>query len=82
MPAPMDGTISISVADTGRDIPSEHLPCIFDRFYRVDESRTGQDVGLGLAIALDIAKGHSGTINVTSTPDEGTTFNVRLPAAR
>jgi len=69
--------IRISVEDTGIGIASEHLPHIFDRFYRVDKSRAMRGAGLGLAIAQEIAHAHSGTIEVRSTI--GTTFTVCLP---
>ncbi len=51
---------------------------IFDRFYRVDESRSTEGIGLGLAIALDIARAHGGDISVASEFDKGTTFTVTL----
>jgi heavy metal sensor kinase len=69
----------VTVADTGRGIPAEHLPRLFDRFYRVDASRTAQGSGLGLAIALEIARAHGGTLEVKSAVGVGTTFTVRLP---
>lgn len=71
--------LRVIVADTGRGIPAEHLPRIFDRFYRVDSARTTRGAGLGLAIALDIARAHGGTIQVNSVVDLGTSFSVSLP---
>ena len=89
---PDDGTISIStshdktfaiihVADTGIGIPADDLPRIFDRFYRVDQSRSREKggSGLGLAISKAIVSAHGGTIEVTSEIGKGTTFTVRLP---
>lgn len=76
--ADTDG-LRASVADTGVGILPEHLPHIFERFYRVDESRSGCGVGLGLAIALEAARAHGGTLEVNSTPGVGTTFTVFLP---
>lgn len=70
----------VTVADSGIGIPSEHLPHVFDRFYRVDKARSERGAGLGLAIALDIARAHGGTIAVDSTLGAGTTFTVHLPA--
>ena len=70
--------IRVRVADSGIGIASEHLPHVFDRFYRVDRSRSSPGAGLGLAIALQIARAHGGTIGVDSTPGVGTTFNVDL----
>lgn len=69
----------ITVADTGKGIPHEHLNKIFDRFYRVDQSRTSEGTGLGLAIAQWIVQEHRGMIRVASIPGSGTTFTVRLP---
>ena len=76
--ADADG-LRASVADTGIGIPPEHLPHIFERFYRVDESRSGRGAGLGLAIALETARAHGGTLEVDSAPGVGTTFTVFLP---
>ncbi|MFO0909186.1 MAG: ATP-binding protein [Isosphaeraceae bacterium] len=73
----------LTVADTGVGIPETDLRRVFDRFYRVDAARnraTGGS-GLGLAIARSIVEAHEGTIDLTSQPDVGTTFVVRLPAA-
>lgn len=72
----------VTISDTGAGIAPEHLPHIFDRFYRVDESRSGEDgTGLGLAIVRSIAQAHGGTVAVDSTVGKGSTFIVRLPAA-
>jgi heavy metal sensor kinase len=71
----------ISVADSGPGIPSEHLPHLFERFYRVeqDRSRRTGGVGLGLAIVREIARLHGGEVTVHSTVGAGSTFQVRLP---
>jgi signal transduction histidine kinase len=64
-------------------IPAEHLPQVFERFYRVDPARTrsaGDGSGLGLAISRWIARAHGGEIRVESAPGRGTTFAVTLPA--
>jgi signal transduction histidine kinase len=78
-----NGTVVASIGDTGIGIPAEHLPYIFDRFYRVDKSRSRADggTGLGLAIATSIAKVHGGGIEVESEVGKGTTFRVILPLA-
>jgi two-component system heavy metal sensor histidine kinase CusS len=74
----------IEVADTGPGITAEHLPYLFDRFYRADRSRTQSTggVGLGLAIVKGIAELHGGAAEVESTPGKGTTMRLRLPIRR
>ncbi len=78
-----DGRAVLKVADTGVGIPPEHLPRIFERFYRVDAARSRADggAGLGLAICQWIARAHGGEITVESWPGRGTTFTVCLPLA-
>jgi signal transduction histidine kinase len=73
----------IAVRDTGIGIPPEALPRIFDRFYRVDPSRSREagGAGLGLCIARTIAEAHRGRIEVQSHPGSGSTFSVLLPLA-
>ena len=73
----------LRVSDTGVGIPAEDLPKVFDRFYRVEQSRSREKggSGLGLAITRAIVAAHSGTIEVTSAPGVGTTFTVRIPIA-
>jgi signal transduction histidine kinase len=68
--------IEVSISDTGRGIEHEHLSHIFERFYRVDESRTTQGFGLGLSIVQEIVKAHQGTITATSQIGNGTIFQV------
>lgn len=74
-----DKSAKIAVTDTGIGIPTEDLPRIFDRFYRVDASRIYGGFGLGLSIAKSITKAHKGTIIAESTPNRGSTFTVILP---
>ncbi|MCS6920135.1 MAG: ATP-binding protein, partial [Fimbriimonadales bacterium] len=71
----------IEVADTGIGIPSEALPRIFERFYRVDKtrSREGGGTGLGLAIVKHIVESHGGAVEVESEYRVGSVFRVRLP---
>ena len=71
--------VIVTVADTGPGISPEHLPHIFDRFYRVDTARSSHGSGLGLAIARDIVSAHGGTISATSAKGLGTTLVVHLP---
>jgi two-component system, OmpR family, sensor kinase len=72
----------LTVTDTGVGIPPEDIPHIFERFYRVDKSRSRIQgkTGLGLAICKALVEAHSGSIQVRSQPGFGTTFEVRLPA--
>jgi two-component system phosphate regulon sensor histidine kinase PhoR len=73
--------MEIKVQDTGVGIPSEELPKIFDKFYRVKSPKTRQVIGtgLGLAIVKGIVEAHQGTIEVESIVDKGTTFRILLP---
>lgn len=76
-----ENTIDVRVANAGNGIAAEHLPHIFQRFYRTEASRSRQigGTGLGLAIAQEIAHHHRGQIRVWSQPNQGTTFAVTLP---
>jgi two-component system heavy metal sensor histidine kinase CusS len=70
----------ISVRDTGVGIPAEHLARVFDRFYRVDASRSSGGNGLGLAMVKSIAEMHGGTATISSEVDRGTTVTLLFPA--
>jgi two-component system, OmpR family, sensor histidine kinase MtrB len=69
----------VEVTDAGRGIAPEHLPHVFDRFYRADAARSGLGTGLGLAIARENARLLGGEIEVTSEPGTGSRFTLRLP---
>lgn len=73
--------VLIEVADTGPGIASEHLPHVFDRFWRAEKSRSRQTggSGLGLAIVRQLAEAHGGAAKVSSEPGEGATFTLKLP---
>jgi two-component system sensor histidine kinase MtrB len=71
--------VAVEIADDGPGIPPEHLPHIFERFYKADEARSGGGTGLGLAIARENARLLGGEIDVSSVPGEGTRFTLRLP---
>ena len=75
--------IDLAIDDTGKGIPAEDLPHVFDRFYRVDKARTRGTggSGLGLAICKWIVAAHQGEINIASTPGRGTTVHVSFPAS-
>jgi signal transduction histidine kinase len=73
--------VVLDIRDTGVGIAAEHLPAIFERFYRADPSRqeaTGGS-GLGLAIVKSIVEAHGGQVGVESAPGQGTTFTIALP---
>jgi two-component system phosphate regulon sensor histidine kinase PhoR len=76
--------LSISVRDAGCGIAAEHLPRLFERFYRVDRGRSRQvgGTGLGLSIVKHIVQAHGGTITVVSDPGQGSTFTLTLPVAK
>lgn len=76
--------VLVEVADDGPGIPPEHLPRLFERFYRVGSSRAREEggSGLGLAIVKHLVESQGGTITVRSTAEQGTTFGFTLPKAR
>jgi signal transduction histidine kinase len=92
---PPDGTVTVratsrgdrvalSVEDTGPGVSPEHLPRIFDRFYKVDESRSSTDTpsgsGLGLSIVRAIVTRHGGTVSASNVEGGGARFEILLPA--
>jgi two-component system phosphate regulon sensor histidine kinase PhoR len=79
----MDDNVLIEVADNGQGIAAEHLPRLFERFYRTDKGRARESggTGLGLSIVKHIIEAHNQTINVRSTLDVGSTFSFTLKTA-
>jgi signal transduction histidine kinase len=75
-----DASIVVTVSDTGLGIPPEHLPRVFDRFYKIDPARAGQAAGsgLGLSIVKAIVERHGGSVSVSSRPGGGTTFTLKF----
>ncbi|HEY3111514.1 MAG TPA: ATP-binding protein [Chloroflexota bacterium] len=78
-----DGQASVVVADTGEGIAPEHLPRVFERFYRADAARSREagGTGLGLAIAKSLIDAHGGSLTLASAPGAGTRATIRLPTA-
>ncbi|UCG76157.1 MAG: HAMP domain-containing histidine kinase [Gemmatimonadota bacterium] len=74
-----DETLVVRVIDTGRGIPPEQLPYIFEKYYQAGSEGRAVGAGLGLAIARQIVDAHGGQISATSEPDRGTTVEVILP---
>jgi signal transduction histidine kinase len=82
--ARIGGRCEVRVADTGPGIPAEHLPFLFERFYRVDQARSRGDggTGIGLAIARSVVEAHGGRIRAESEVGMGSVFTFELPLAR
>ena len=77
-----NGSVGVEVADTGIGIPEDQIPHVFERFYRAEEARSTEGLGLGLSIARQIAEDHRGSIEVRSKPGEGSTFIIRIPRSK
>jgi signal transduction histidine kinase len=78
-----NGSVEVAVADTGAGIAAEHLPRVFERFYRADAARTRGEggTGIGLAIARSVVEAHGGRISAESEPGHGSVFTFDLPSA-
>jgi signal transduction histidine kinase len=76
-----NGSVDVAIADTGPGIASEHLPRVFERFYRVDPGRSRDEggTGIGLAIARSVVEAHGGRIWAESEPGKGSVFTFELP---
>jgi heavy metal sensor kinase len=77
------GAALVTLRDSGIGIPPEHLPRVFERFYRVDKSRSREEggTGLGLSIAQSILTAHGGRIELASSPGQGTVCTITIPRA-
>lgn len=75
-----NGSSEVTVEDTGSGITAEHLPRVFDRFYRADSARSSEGVGLGLALVKSIMDLHAGTAAIESMPGRGTRVTLTFPA--
>jgi signal transduction histidine kinase len=73
--------VRVDVHNDGEPIPEDQIPMLFDRFYRTEQSRSGEKhTGLGLAIVRELTQAHGGNVSVTSSSDGGSTFTLVLPA--
>ncbi len=78
---PAGEEVALLVADNGPGIAPEHLPHLFQKFYRIPGVTRGEGTGLGLAIVREIVQAHGGSVRCESSPGAGTTFRITLPAA-
>lgn len=80
-PGTRPDNVHVAVRDSGPGIPAEHLPHVFERFYRVDPARARAEggSGIGLAVVKQLVEAHGGTVTAESRPGQGTTFRLTLP---
>jgi len=78
---PRDGLLALEVSDTGEGIPPEHLPHVFERFYRADPARPAGGTGLGLAIVKQLTEAQGGSVSVESAPGRGSVFTITFPVS-
>jgi len=78
---PEDNGVRFSVADTGKGIPSQYLPRIFEQFFRVPDQSSDSGAGLGLAIVKEIVEAHGGMVSADSSEGKGSTFSFTLRSA-
>jgi PAS domain S-box-containing protein len=80
----VENGVQLSVTDTGTGIPREEIPRVFERFHRVENSRsrTFEGTGIGLALVRELTKFHGGTVEVTSSLEKGSTFTVTIPLGK
>jgi signal transduction histidine kinase len=76
----LDGMVEVEIQDSGVGIPKEHLKRVFEPFFTTKP--VGQGTGLGLSISYGIIEQHGGKIHVTSAPNKGSTFIIRLPVVQ
>ena len=74
-----NNSVSLTIEDTGIGIADEHLPHIYERFYKVDKSRADKGTGLGLAIVKHLVQAHGGEVSVSSVEGKGSSFSFTLP---
>jgi two-component system, NtrC family, sensor kinase len=75
-----DEEVTVAFVDTGTGIPPEHLERIFEPFFTTKPEMVG--TGLGLPVSIGIVRQHGGTIDVKSTPGQGSTFTIRIPRSK
>ena len=78
----IDEFVEIHVSDSGSGISEDHVPYVFERFYKVDKSRSDHGTGLGLAIVKHLVQAHGGEVGLSSVEGEGSSFTFTLPLGK